>query len=271
MFVQMRRTVVTEGNAEQIVSRFSKEGIVEKQDGFIDMTVMVKKVPRGDEEVVILTRWESEEHWKQWEKSDAHIAGHKARMGQPKPDEFIHVHNEDLRYCVERNRQDQSHRPDQRSDDQQQENDGQRVDVQPLPQNLRRDEIPFNLLGDDRYDERLQRHPRGLGQPDQDGGCAGQERSQIRDDIRQHRDESKQDGIFQADNLKADEQHDADADGDGRLAADVQADRAVHLREQLAAVGAPRVREKPDEAAGHLMSVLQEIIENEGDDEGDDE
>lgn len=89
MFVHMRRTVVKEGHADRVVERFSKEGIIEKQEGFIDLTVMVKKVPRGDEEVVVLVRWESEEHWKQWEKSDAHIAGHKARKGLPKPDYIV--------------------------------------------------------------------------------------------------------------------------------------------------------------------------------------
>ncbi|HZG71910.1 MAG TPA: antibiotic biosynthesis monooxygenase [Chondromyces sp.] len=89
MFVQMRKMIVKEGHAEQVVNRFSGEGLVEKQEGYIDTTVMVKKVRRGDEEVVVLIRWESEEHWKQWEKSDAHIAGHKAKLGQPKPEYLI--------------------------------------------------------------------------------------------------------------------------------------------------------------------------------------
>jgi len=90
MFVQMRRIVVTEGNADQVVNRFSKPGIIEEQEGFIDSTVMVKKVRRGEEEVVVQIRWESEEFWKKWEKSDAHIAGHKAKLGQPKPEYIIH-------------------------------------------------------------------------------------------------------------------------------------------------------------------------------------
>ncbi|MBM7691445.1 heme oxygenase (staphylobilin-producing) [Peribacillus deserti] len=89
MFVQVRNIKVTEGNSEQVVNRFSKEGLVEEQEGFIDLTVMVKKVRRGNEEVIILIRWESEQHWKQWEKSDAHIAGHKANLGKPKPDYII--------------------------------------------------------------------------------------------------------------------------------------------------------------------------------------
>lgn len=89
MFVQMRKTIVTEGNADKVLERFSKEGIIEKQPGFVDLTVMVKKVRRGDEEVLVQIRWESEEDWKNWEKSDTHIAGHKAKLGQPKPDYIV--------------------------------------------------------------------------------------------------------------------------------------------------------------------------------------
>lgn len=91
MFVQVRKTVVTEGNADKVVDRFSGEGLIEKQEGFVDLTVMVKKVQRGDEEVMVLVRWESEEHWKQWEKSDAHIAGHKANRGKPAPEYIVSV------------------------------------------------------------------------------------------------------------------------------------------------------------------------------------
>jgi len=89
MFVQMRKMVVAEGNSEKVVERFGGKGLIEQQEGFIDATVMVKKVRRGDEEVVVMIRWESEEYWKQWEKSEAHIAGHKAKLGKPKPDYII--------------------------------------------------------------------------------------------------------------------------------------------------------------------------------------
>ncbi|MDT8859673.1 antibiotic biosynthesis monooxygenase [Alkalihalobacillus sp. MEB130] len=89
MFVQVRRIQVTEGNSDQVVERFSKPGIIEEQEGFIDSTIMVKDVRRGEEEVVIQIRWESEEYWKQWEKSEAHIAGHKANLGKPKPEYII--------------------------------------------------------------------------------------------------------------------------------------------------------------------------------------
>lgn len=47
MFVQMRRTVVTEGNAHKIVERFKKNpekpSKVEQREGYIDREVLVKK------------------------------------------------------------------------------------------------------------------------------------------------------------------------------------------------------------------------------------
>ena len=38
-------------NAEQVVKRFGGKGIIEEQEGFVDSTVMVKKVRRGVEAV----------------------------------------------------------------------------------------------------------------------------------------------------------------------------------------------------------------------------
>ncbi|MDQ0228959.1 antibiotic biosynthesis monooxygenase [Metabacillus malikii] len=91
MFVQMKTFKVSEGNADKIVERFSGKGIIEEQEGFIEATVLVKKVRRGEEEVIVSIKWESEEKWKQWEKSEAHIAGHKANLGKPKPEYIIEV------------------------------------------------------------------------------------------------------------------------------------------------------------------------------------
>lgn len=38
---------------------------------------------------MVIARWESEAHWKQWEKSDAQIAGHKANLGKLKPEYIV--------------------------------------------------------------------------------------------------------------------------------------------------------------------------------------
>ncbi|MBQ0137685.1 MAG: antibiotic biosynthesis monooxygenase [Kurthia sp.] len=98
MIVQMRRTVVTEGNAHKVLERFKpkegKKSLIEQREGFLGREVLVKKTRRGEEEVVVLIRWESEEAWKAWEKSPEHIAGHKKKIAEhggkpPKPDYVI--------------------------------------------------------------------------------------------------------------------------------------------------------------------------------------
>jgi len=85
----MRKTIVSEGNSDKVVERFSKAGVIEEQAGFVDLAIMVKKVRSGNEEVIIMIRWESEEDWKNWEKSEVHMAGHKANAGKPKPEFYV--------------------------------------------------------------------------------------------------------------------------------------------------------------------------------------
>lgn len=87
MLIQTRTIVVTKGNADQVVERFSKESPIHGMDGLVDFTVTVNKAKKEDtEEVMIMIRWESEEAWKNWEKSDVHIQGHRNSRGQPKPE-----------------------------------------------------------------------------------------------------------------------------------------------------------------------------------------
>ncbi|ATW82658.1 antibiotic biosynthesis monooxygenase [Weizmannia coagulans] len=91
MFVQLRRMTVAKGHADQVIERFSKPGIIEQQEGFVDIKIMQKKQGRGEEEVIVMITWESETHWKQWEKSDVHIAGHRANRGKSKPDYMLNM------------------------------------------------------------------------------------------------------------------------------------------------------------------------------------
>lgn len=108
MFVQMRRIVVTEGNTDKVLARFKrnpeKPSIIEQREGFIGREVLVKKTRRGDEEVVVIVRWESEEAWKAWEKSPEHIAGHKKKIaehgGKPPKPEYV-ISSEGSLYYVE--------------------------------------------------------------------------------------------------------------------------------------------------------------------------
>ncbi|MGN7453645.1 antibiotic biosynthesis monooxygenase [Paenibacillus pasadenensis] len=86
MLVIQRRIKVKEGHAAQVVERFSKPGPVQEFDGFVDIQILQKVVRRGEEEVIVQIRWESEQAWKNWEKSDVHIQGHRNSRGQEKPD-----------------------------------------------------------------------------------------------------------------------------------------------------------------------------------------
>lgn len=99
MFIVQRKMVIKEGNLDKVTSRFGKPGILNEQEGYIDSTVMAAKSRRGEQEVIVQIRWESEDYWKQWEKSDAHIAGHAANKGKPKPDHIIS--QEGSRYTVQ--------------------------------------------------------------------------------------------------------------------------------------------------------------------------
>ncbi|MBD2862980.1 antibiotic biosynthesis monooxygenase family protein [Paenibacillus oceani] len=89
MFFETITITVKEGTSGLVVDRFSGPGHIEKSEGFIDMSITVKKTRRGDEEVMILIRWESEAAWKGWETSDVHIEGHRQSRSQPKPDHII--------------------------------------------------------------------------------------------------------------------------------------------------------------------------------------
>lgn len=92
MIVQLRRFTVTEGNGHLVVGKFKQGGgLVEQQSGFIAKTVLQKKVRRGEEEAIMMVRWESEEAWKAWEKSPEHIAGHRNNRGKEKPEYIVNV------------------------------------------------------------------------------------------------------------------------------------------------------------------------------------
>ncbi|MBO2942937.1 antibiotic biosynthesis monooxygenase [Paenibacillus sp. F411] len=101
MFVEVKTIVVTAGHSHHVVDNFTGPGEIEKIEGFIDLSVMVKEKRRQDEteEIMVVIRWESKEAWKRWETSEAHIQGHKAKIGKPKPD--YHVSSTHGVYTVE--------------------------------------------------------------------------------------------------------------------------------------------------------------------------
>ncbi|WP_438351739.1 antibiotic biosynthesis monooxygenase [Paenibacillus sp. FA6] len=89
VLIQTRTIVVEKGNSEKVVERFSQESPVEGMDGLIDISILVKKRSKENEEVMVMIRWESEEAWKNWEKSDVHIQGHRQKKGNVTPEYII--------------------------------------------------------------------------------------------------------------------------------------------------------------------------------------
>ncbi|WP_336760048.1 antibiotic biosynthesis monooxygenase [Paenibacillus sp. USHLN196] len=89
MLIQTRSIIVKKGNSDKIVERFSGPTPVVDMPGLIDFSVMVNKKNAENEEVMVIIRWESEEDWKNWEKSDVHIKGHREKRTQEKPDYLI--------------------------------------------------------------------------------------------------------------------------------------------------------------------------------------
>ena len=94
MFTTIRTFTVKAGFSKEIIEKFSQPGILEEQTGFIKTTLLKKKVRRNEtEEVLMLTEWESEADWKAWQKSDAHVQGHKLRGKQKQADFILDVDN----------------------------------------------------------------------------------------------------------------------------------------------------------------------------------
>lgn len=88
MLIQTRSIVVTKGNADKVVERFSEEGAIDGMPGLLDIAVAVNT--RGkEEEVLIVVRWASKEAWQHWEKSPEHLEGHKQSRGRPTPDFIV--------------------------------------------------------------------------------------------------------------------------------------------------------------------------------------
>lgn len=90
MIIEIKTIVVKPGFSDQVVERFSQPGgPITEIPGFIDLSVMVNRKKKEEEEVAIIIRWESEEAWKAWEKSPAHIEGHRQSRQNGKPEYVI--------------------------------------------------------------------------------------------------------------------------------------------------------------------------------------
>lgn len=91
MFVMTRTMVIEKGNSDKVIARFSQEGAIDQMEGLVDISVMVNRKSQEHEEVLVVIRWESQEAWKNWEKSDAHIQGHKNNRGKQPPSYLLNT------------------------------------------------------------------------------------------------------------------------------------------------------------------------------------
>ncbi|WP_281508174.1 antibiotic biosynthesis monooxygenase family protein [Paenibacillus cellulosilyticus] len=82
----MRTMIVELGHSDSIIERWGSPGPQDQMPGFVDVSVLLnRKYSADEEEVVIITRWDSEEAWKGWEKSDVHIQMHRQGRTQQRP------------------------------------------------------------------------------------------------------------------------------------------------------------------------------------------
>ncbi|MEO3946385.1 antibiotic biosynthesis monooxygenase [Gorillibacterium sp. CAU 1737] len=91
MMIQTRTVTVKAGYAEKVIERFSGSMAVDGMEGLIDRTILVNRKKKDEEEVVMMIRWESIEAWKNWEKSDVHIQGHREKKEKPADDSILSV------------------------------------------------------------------------------------------------------------------------------------------------------------------------------------
>ena len=105
MFIQTRTIVVEKGYADKVVERFSQADGLEGREGLLDISIMVNKRSKENEEVLVVIRWASEEAWKSWEKSPEHIQGHRDKKSHQPPDYIINmtVNMYEVKRCQKRN------------------------------------------------------------------------------------------------------------------------------------------------------------------------
>lgn len=89
MLIQTRTIVVPQDKVDLVLERFTKDFPVDTMEGLIDRTVMVNRKKQDHGEVVVMIRWRSIEDWKNWEKSDIHVQGHREKRGKPAPEYII--------------------------------------------------------------------------------------------------------------------------------------------------------------------------------------
>ncbi|MCR6095690.1 heme oxygenase [Salipaludibacillus agaradhaerens] len=79
MIIVTNTSKIKKGDGHKLIERFNKVGKVEFMEGFLGLEVLLTENTHDYDEVAIMTRWESKDHFKNWTTSDAFKESHSKR------------------------------------------------------------------------------------------------------------------------------------------------------------------------------------------------
>jgi len=83
MYIVTNTSKIKPGESHKLVTRFDKEGQIEKMPGFLGLEVMVTDKLEEYDEVTVSTKWEDEASFQHWMDSDAFKQAHSYKGGRP--------------------------------------------------------------------------------------------------------------------------------------------------------------------------------------------
>ena len=76
MFIATNRLQAAQGRGHELEARFSQRNGVQAQPGFLGFELWKLRTEEAHEEYLVLTRWESEAHFRAWTESEAFRQAH---------------------------------------------------------------------------------------------------------------------------------------------------------------------------------------------------
>jgi len=83
MYIVTNTTKIKKDEGYKLINRFDKVGKIEMMEGFLGLEVFSTKKLKDFDQVSVVTRWESEEYFSAWMKSDAFKWAHQYDGGKP--------------------------------------------------------------------------------------------------------------------------------------------------------------------------------------------
>ncbi|HLS61522.1 MAG TPA: heme oxygenase [Virgibacillus sp.] len=83
MYIVTNTTKIKKDEGYKLINRFDKVGKIEKMEGFLGLEVFSTKKLKDFDQVTVVTRWESEDYFSAWMKSDAFKWAHQYDGGKP--------------------------------------------------------------------------------------------------------------------------------------------------------------------------------------------